>query len=189
MLSSGLPHFPDQQRKLLLMFEGDRELTCLPSPSFAICPDAISRFLAFLRIACLSRDFRGVGDSAFGTTNTSVGYLSVGTPSFVTGYSATSTTSSTVGDSVVGTPSFVTSNSSFGTTSSAVGDSAVGTPSFPATSCSNVGMMGSVRLLFLSAKFTFAASKYDFDFCNMVVTKFSVTYSVSQFVSASSFGC
>ena len=35
----------------------------------------------------------------------------------------------------------------------------------------------------------FLASKYDFDFCKTVVTKCLVICSVSQFVSASSFGC
>ena len=102
------------------MFEGDRELTWLSSPSFSIFTDATSRFLAFLQIARSSRHFRGVGDSAVGTPTTSVGYSSVGTSSFVTGDSAVSTTSSAVGDSVVGTPSF------------------------NATPCYNVGLMGNV---------------------------------------------
>ena len=86
------------------MFEGDRKLTWLSSPSFAICYDATSRFLAFLRIARLSRDFRGVGDSAVGSPTTSVGDLSVGTSSFVTGDSAVCTTSSAVVDLAVSTP-------------------------------------------------------------------------------------
>ena len=86
------------------MFEGDRELTCLSSPSFYICPDATSRFLAFLRIYLSLQNFRGVGDSVVGTPTTSVGDSSVGTSSFVTGDSAVGTTSGAVGDSVVGTP-------------------------------------------------------------------------------------
>ena len=86
------------------MFEGDRELTWLLSPSFAICPDVTSRFLAFLPISRLSQDFSGVGDSAVGSPTTSVGDSSVGTSSFVMGNSAVSTTSSAVGDSAVGTP-------------------------------------------------------------------------------------
>ena len=49
--------------------------------------------------------------------------------------------------------------------------------------------MGNVWLLLLSAKFPFAASKYDFDFCETVETKLSVTCYVSQFVNASYFGC
>ena len=102
------------------MFEGDREFTWISSPSFAICPDATSRFLAFLPIARFSRDFCGVGDSAVVTPTTSVG------------------------DSSVGASSFVTGNSEVGATSSMVGDSAVGTPSFTATPCSNVGLIGNV---------------------------------------------
>ena len=90
------------------MFEGDRELTWLSSPSFAVCPDVPSRFLALLRIARSSWDFRGVGDSAVGSTTTSVGDSSVGTSLFLTGDSAVSTTSSAVGDSAVGTPSYTT---------------------------------------------------------------------------------
>ena len=102
------------------MFEGDRELTWLSYPSFTICPDATSGFLAFLQISSLSWDFRGVGDSAVGTPTTSVG------------------------DSSVGTYSFVTGNLEVGATPSEVGDSAVGTLSFTATPCSNVGLMGNV---------------------------------------------
>ena len=126
------------------MFEGDKELTWLSSPSFSICPDATSRFLAFLQIARLSRYFRGVGDSAVGSPKISVADSSVDTSSFVMGDSAVSTTSSAVGDSAVGTPSFVMGDSVFSTTSSAVGDSAIDIPSFPATPCSNVGLMGTV---------------------------------------------
>ena len=36
----------------------------------------------FLSIACLSRDFSGLGDSTFGTTSNVVGDSEVGTPSF-----------------------------------------------------------------------------------------------------------
>ena len=61
------------------MFEGDRELTWLSSPSFAIFTDATSRFLEFLRIARSSRDFCRVGDSAVGSPTTSVGDSLVGT--------------------------------------------------------------------------------------------------------------
>ena len=86
------------------ILEGDRELTWISSSSFVICPDATSRFLAFLLIACLSRDFRGVSDSVVGTPTTSVGDPSVGTSLFVTGDSEVGTTSSVVGDSAVGTP-------------------------------------------------------------------------------------
>ena len=126
------------------MFEGDRELTWLSSPSFAICPDVTSRLLAFLQIACLSRDFHGVGDSEIGYPKTSVEDSSVGTSSFVMGDSAAGTTSSAVGDSAVGTSSFVIGDSEVRTTSIAVGDSAVGTPSFSVTPCSNVGLVGNV---------------------------------------------
>ena len=83
-----------------------------------------------------------------------------------------------VGDSAVGTTSIL-----------AVGDLAVGTPSFSANIWYKVDLVGNVLLLLLSAKFPFAASKYDLDFCETVMNKFSVTCSVSQFVSASSFGC
>ena len=124
------------------MFEVDRELTWISSPSFSIFPDVTSRFLEFLRIARSSRDFRGVVDSAVGSPTTSVGGSSVGTSSFVMGNSAVGTTSSSVSDSAVGTPSFVIGDSAVGTTSSAVVDSAVGTPSFPATPCSYVGLVG-----------------------------------------------
>ena len=82
------------------------------------------------------------------------------------GDSAVGTTTTSVGDSLVSTSSFVTGDSAVGTTSSAVGDSAVGTPSFTATPCSNVSLMGNVLLLTLSAKLPFSASKYDLDFCN-----------------------
>ena len=80
-------------------------------------------------------------------------------------------------------------DSAVGTTSSAVDDLAVGTTSFSASPCSNVGLIGNVWLLLLSYGFTFAASKYDFYFCKTVVTKLSVTCSVSQFVNALSSGC
>ena len=103
----------------------------------------------------MSQDFRRVGDSAVGTT------------------------SSAVVNSAVGTPSFLIGDSAAGTTSSAVVDSAVGTPSFPATPCSNVGLVGNVLLLLLSARYPFAASKYDFNFYETVVTKLSVTCYVS----------
>ena len=102
------------------MFKGDRELTWLSFPSFSICPDVTSRFLAFLQIARSSRDFCGVGDSAVGTSTTSVGNSSVGTSSFVTVDSAVSTTSSVLGYSEVSTPSFT------------------------ATPCSNVGLIVNV---------------------------------------------
>ena len=81
-----------------------------------------------------------------------------------------------LGDSAVGTIS-----------DSAVGDSAVGYPSFSMNLRSKVDLVGNVLLLL--AKFPFAASKYDFDFFKTVVIKFSVTCSVLQYVSASSFGC
>ena len=126
------------------MFEGDRDLTWLSFPSFVRCPDATSGFLAFMRIARLSRDFRRVGDSVVGTTTTLVEDSSVGTSSFVTGDSEVDKTSIAVGDSAVGTSLFVTCDSAVGTTSSAVGDSAVGTPSFTPKPCSNVGLMGNV---------------------------------------------
>ena len=100
------------------MFEGDRELTWLSYHSFAKYPDVTSRFLAFLRIARSSRDFRGLGDSEVGYPTTPVG------------------------DSSVGTSSFVTGDSKVGTTSIAEGDSEVGTPSVLATPFSNVGLMG-----------------------------------------------
>ena len=157
------------------MFEGDRELTWLASPSFSICSNVTSRFLAFLWISRSSQDFRGVGDSAVGYPTTSVGDSLVGTSSFVMGNSSVGTTSSAVGGSAFGTPSFTIGDSEVGTTYSAGGDSAVGTPSFPATPCSNVCLVGNVWFLLLSAKFTFSASKYDFDFCETVVTKLSVT--------------
>ena len=73
--------FPDRFLELL-MFEGDIKLTWLSSPSFAICPN---RFLVFLRIDRSSRDVCGVGDSAVGTTSIlAVGDSSVGTTSFST---------------------------------------------------------------------------------------------------------
>ena len=90
------------------MFEGDIELTCISYPSFAICSDVTIRFMEFLRISRLSRDFSGVSDSAVGSPTTSVGDSSVGTYSFVISYSAVGTTSSAVGNSAVGAPSFVT---------------------------------------------------------------------------------
>ena len=129
---------------LIFMFEGDRELTWLSYPSFAICHNATSRFLAFLWIARSSRDFRGVGDSAVGSPTTSVWDSSVGTSSFVIGNSAVGTTSSAVGDSEVGTHLFVIGDSAVVTISSAVGDSAVGTPSFTESPCSNVGLVENV---------------------------------------------
>ena len=109
------------------MFEGDRELTCVSSPSFDKNLNATSRFLAFMKIARLSRNFCGVGDSTVGSPTTSVGNSSVCISSFVVGDSAVITTSSAVGDSAVCTPSFVTGDSAVGTTSSAVDYSAVGT--------------------------------------------------------------
>ena len=126
------------------MFEGDRELTWLSSSSFAICTDFTSRFLAFLQIARLSRDFCEVGDSAVVYPTTSMEDSLVSTSPFVMGDSEDRKTSSVVGDSVASTPSFVIGDSAVGTTSSAVGDSAVGTPSYPATPCSNVGLVGNV---------------------------------------------
>ena len=83
------------------MFEGDRELTWLSSPSFSICSDVTSRLLVFLQIARLLQDFRGVGDSAVGFTTTSVGGSLVGISSFVMGDSAVGTTSIALGDSAV----------------------------------------------------------------------------------------
>ena len=94
-----------------------------------------------------------------------------------------------MGNSAVGTTSSAVGDSAVGTTSSAVGGSAVGTPSFPATPFSNVGLVGNVLLLLLSAKFPFAASKYYFVFCKTMVTKLSVICSMSQFVDALSFVC
>ena len=89
----------------------------------------------------------------------------VGISSFVMGDSSVGTISTAAGDSAVGTPSFVIGDSAISTTSSAVGDSAADTSSFPTTCSSDVGLVGTVLLLLLSAKFPFAASKYDFDFC------------------------
>ena len=103
--------------------------------------------------------------------------------------SVVNTTYSEVGDSAAGTPSFVIGDSEVGTTSSVVGYSEVGIPSFPATPGSDVGLVGNVGLFLLSARFPFAASKYDFDFCKTVETKLSVTCSVPQFVNTSSSGC
>ena len=62
------PLFPGSTEKVTLleflisMFEFDRELTWLSSPSFSIYTNATSGFLEFLRITHLLRDFRGVGD-------------------------------------------------------------------------------------------------------------------------------
>ena len=69
----------------------------------------------------------------------------------------------------------------------AVGDSAVGSPSFSTNLWSKVDLVGNVLLLL--TKFIFAASKYDFDLFKTVVIKILVTCSVSQSISASSFGC
>ena len=99
------------------MFEGDRELTWLLSPSFSIYPDATSRFLAFLRIARLSQDFCGGCKSAVCSPTTSVGDSSYGTSLIVIYNPAVSITFSALGESAVNTPSFVTGDSVFGTTS------------------------------------------------------------------------
>ena len=158
------------------MVEGDRGLNWLSYPSFAMCPN---RFLAFLRISHSSRDVCWVGDSAVGTTSIlAVGDSAVGTPSFSANlWSKIGLARNVLGDSAGGTISIL-----------AVGDSAVGTPSFSTNLCSKVELVGNVLLLSLSAKFRFAASNYDFNFCKTVVTKFLVTCSVLQFVSASRFG-
>ena len=142
-----------------------------------MCPDG---FLVFLWIARYLRDVRLFGDSAVGTTSVlEAGDSSVGTPSFSENiWSKIGLAINVLGDSVFGTTSI-----------SAVGDSVVGSPSLFTNLCSKVDPVENVLLLLLSAKFPFAASKYDLDFFETVVIKFSVTCSVSQSVSALSFGC
>ena len=137
-----------------MIFDGDKKSNLLSSPSFAMCPDG---FLAFLRIARSSQDVRLFGDTAVGKPSIfAAGDSSVGTPSFSANlWSKIGLAINVFGDSSVSTTSV-----------SAVGDSAVSSPSFYKNLWSKVDLLGNVLLLSLSAKFPFAASKYDFDFLN-----------------------